>query len=330
MDLNRDLDGTIDTWIADTPFIRDNDLGLLTHAYFDGCKPHTRRAYFIALRRFIAFLAANETRPDPRAVTTTTVSRYLEGMTGRRNAKLSSATRAQTLAALRRWFELLAAQAKVTRNPCLGVRAPIKRAKLGKAKRLSRQQLVRLFASMPPITPLNRRDRALMAFLFYTACRIGAALKLTHAAFQTHPEGKRVLLDEKFYTEHTMPVAPALADCLAPYLADIAPHADDAFVFLRYEVAQRAFTAKPLTYEDAYHIIRRRLRAAGITGKYSAHSFRRTAITMALENGMPLELAQKLANHARIETTLLYDERRRAVQPADLEYLTRPVRRRAA
>lgn len=323
-----DIDNAIDTWIDDATLIRENDLGLVTHAYFDGCKPHTRRAYFIALRRFLAYLDANGIG-DPSAVTTTTISRYLEGMTGRRKAKLSPATRAQTLAALRRWFELLAADAKITRNPCMGVRSPIKRAKLGKAKRLSQRQLARLFASMPPITPLNRRDRALVAFLFYTACRIGAALKLTHAGFQPHPKGLRVVLDEKFDTEHTMPVAPELAAYLAPYLADIAPHTDHAFVFRRYDPARRVFTADPLAYEDAYHVIKRRLRAVGIKGKYSAHSFRRTAITMALENGMPIELAQKLANHARVETTLLYDERRQAVSNEDLDYL-RPMAKRAA
>lgn len=70
---------------------------------------------------------------------------------------------------------------------------------------------------------------------------------------------------------------------------------------------------------DAYEMIKRRLKDAGIRGNYSCHSFRATGITTFLENGGSLETAQWIAGHADSRTTKLYDRRNQRATREDLE-----------
>lgn len=64
-----------------------------------------------------------------------------------------------------------------------------------------------------------------------------------------------------------------------------------------------------MSQADAYRMIRRRAKAAGIQTKIGNHTFRATGITAYLENGGKLEIAQQIAAHESSRTTGLYDRR---------------------
>jgi site-specific recombinase XerD len=64
-----------------------------------------------------------------------------------------------------------------------------------------------------------------------------------------------------------------------------------------------------MTQADAYRMIERRSRAAGIKTKIGNHSLRATGITDYLRSGGTLEHAQAMANHSSPSTTKLYDWR---------------------
>lgn len=64
-----------------------------------------------------------------------------------------------------------------------------------------------------------------------------------------------------------------------------------------------------MTQSDAYRMIARRSRIAGIATKIGNHSFRTTGITEYLRNGGRREIAQQMANHESARTTGLYDRR---------------------
>jgi site-specific recombinase XerD len=64
-----------------------------------------------------------------------------------------------------------------------------------------------------------------------------------------------------------------------------------------------------MTQPDAYRMIGRRARDAGIATKIGNHSFRATGITEYLRNGGRREIAQQMANHESARTTGLYDRR---------------------
>jgi integrase len=60
---------------------------------------------------------------------------------------------------------------------------------------------------------------------------------------------------------------------------------------------------------NAWQIVRRRAKAAGIATEVCNNTFRGTGITAYLENGGTLEKARQMAAHASTRTTQLYDRR---------------------
>jgi integrase len=60
---------------------------------------------------------------------------------------------------------------------------------------------------------------------------------------------------------------------------------------------------------NAWAMVRRRAKAAGITTEVCNHAFRGTGITAYLENGSTLKKAHQMAAHASTRTTQLYDRR---------------------
>ncbi len=71
----------------------------------------------------------------------------------------------------------------------------------------------------------------------------------------------------------------------------------------------KQLTFTPLPQANAYAMIQRRTKAAGIETKIGNHTFRATGITAYLKNGGTLEKAAAMANHASTRTTQLYDRR---------------------
>jgi len=69
----------------------------------------------------------------------------------------------------------------------------------------------------------------------------------------------------------------------------------------------RPLSLSPMRQADAWRMIRRRARTAGIPTKIGCHTFRATGITAYLENGGTLEHAQRIAAHESPRTTKLYD-----------------------
>jgi hypothetical protein len=66
---------------------------------------------------------------------------------------------------------------------------------------------------------------------------------------------------------------------------------------------------RPLDRKDAFGMVQRRAKAAGIQTKIGCHTFRATGITIYLTNGGDLEKAQQMAAHESPRTTKLYDRR---------------------
>jgi hypothetical protein len=74
-----------------------------------------------------------------------------------------------------------------------------------------------------------------------------------------------------------------------------------------------------LSRKDAWAMLKRRLRDAGLSTIYSNHSFRAAGITNYLENDGTLEMAQRIAGHADSRTTKFYDRRGQKVLSEDME-----------
>jgi integrase len=84
----------------------------------------------------------------------------------------------------------------------------------------------------------------------------------------------------------------------------------------------RPLSLKPIDRRDAYRMVARIAKAAGIAHHISPHSLRHAAITNALDAGVPLRDAQILARHADPRTTEHYDRARGNLDRHGVHFLT--------
>lgn len=140
--------------------------------------------------------------------------------------------------------------------------------------------------------------------------RIGAALSMKVEDVYVQNRRLWVRLHEKGGKRHDMPCHHNLEAYLHAYI-EAAGIADDAKgpLFRTIGRGTGILTATPLPQANAYQMIRRRAKAAGIATKVGNHTFRATGITAYLKNGGTLEKAAQMANHASTRTTQLYDRR---------------------
>jgi integrase len=90
---------------------------------------------------------------------------------------------------------------------------------------------------------------------------------------------------------------------------------------LLFQSCSRAgqLAGNPLPQANAYAMIQRRAKAAGIAARVGNHTFRATGVTAYLNNGGTLEKAARMANHASARTTQLYDRRTEEVTLDEVE-----------
>ena len=72
-------------------------------------------------------------------------------------------------------------------------------------------------------------------------------------------------------------------------------------------------TGNALTSKAICELVKRRLKAAKLPERLSPHSFRVSAVTDLLTQGVPLEDVQYLARHSSPRTSRLYDRRQKKV-----------------
>lgn len=277
--------------------------------------PNTRRAYLHAIDGFAAWCVSHGLT-DLGDIEPVHVAAYIETL----HARLAVPSIKQHLAAIRMLFDWLVVGQVVAVNPASAVRGPKHSVKKGKTPVLTAEEARTLLDSIEPVSLMALRDRALIALMVYTFARVGAALKMqTHDVFV---QGRRlwVRLHEKGGKQHQMPCHHNLETYLHAYLEDAQLDADPkGFLFRTALRRSGTLTNRPLSQADAYRMINRRTKAAGIFTKIGNHSFRATGITEYLRNGGKLEIAQQMANHESARTTGLYDRRNDALTLDEVE-----------
>jgi integrase/recombinase XerD len=280
--------------------------------------PHTRRAYF---RNAVNFLKWCEERNvhDLRAIKPMMVAAYIEHLKPT-HAKPSVK---QHLATVRMLFDWLVTGHVVDLNPAHAVRGPKYVVSKGLTPVLDAEETKRLLESIPVTRSgkakdqadengkpnlVGLRDRALIAAMFFTFARVGAAVAMSVEDY--YPQGKRwwLRLQEKGGKQHDMPAHHTLEAYLDEYVKAAGLAADSKGPLFRSAPGTGdELTRNPLRTADVWRMIRRRAKQAGIQTKIGCHSFRATGITNYLEHDGTLEKAQQMAAHASPRTTKLYD-----------------------
>ena len=276
--------------------------------------PNTRRAYGRAAGNFFAWMEARGLALEQ--IGPVHVATWVEQL--QRNYETASVK--QKLAGVRMLFDYLVTGGVLRSNPVSSVRGPRHSVRRGKTPILDGKEAGQLLASIPTDNIAGLRDRALIALMTYTFARIGAALAMRVEDVFRERNRLLVRLREKGSKRHAMPCHHALEDYLAAYIDAAGIRLDSATpLFRSIDRKTKQLSGRPLSQADAWEIMSRRARAAGIQTAVSNHTFRGTGITAYLENGGTLERARDMANHASSRTTQLYDRRSDKATLADVE-----------
>jgi integrase/recombinase XerD len=274
--------------------------------YAEHHNPHTQKAYMRAVRLFLGW--AEGQGVELAAITPGMVGQYLVGLGG------SAAKRNLHLSALRGFFDRLVNRHVCILNPAASVKGVKEQVLEGKTPEITIEQARTLLAAATH-DMVGLRDRAILATLAYTACRGGAVAKLRLGDFQHDGQQYVLRFQEKGGKSREIPVRHDLESFILAYVeaAGIGGDAKESPLFRMGNGRTRKLSGTAMTSKRICELVKRRLKDAGLPSRLSPHSFRVTAITDLLTQGIPLEDVQYLAGHAEPRTTGLYDRRKKKV-----------------
>jgi site-specific recombinase XerD len=280
---------------------------------------NTRRAYYKAACRFSDWCEERGLH-DLARVKPIHVAAFIEELL----QSLSKPSVKQHLAALRMLFDWLVVGHIIDVNPAHAVRGPKHSVRKGKTPVLTAEEARTLLDSIPATRTLKLnggekkelpcvvglRDRALIGLMVFTFARVGTAAGMKVEDYFIQGRRGWVRLHEKGGKRHDVPANHNLDEYLEAYIKGAQLEVDPKGSLFRTAVGKSdALTRRPMRQADAYRMIRRRAKAAGIHTKIGNHTFRATGITAYLRNGGRLEVAQQIAAHESSRTTGLYDRR---------------------
>ena len=277
--------------------------------------PNTRRAYARAAVEFFDWLEARGVT-HITAVESVHVAAYIEQLQKSRSAPTANLR----LAALRHMFNWMVIGQIMPVNPASAVRGPRHIVRRGKTPVLDPAEARQLIDAIDTTTVIGLRDRALIGLMVYSFARIGVAIGMRVEDVYSQNQRLWVRLHEKGGKQHAMPCHHNLEAYLHEYIdgAGLATE-PKALLFQSYSRATGQLTGNPLPQANAYAMIQRRAKSAGITTRVGNHTLRATGVTAYLKNGGTLERAAQMANHASTRTTQLYDRRAEEVTLDEVE-----------
>ena len=198
----------------------------------------------------------------------------------------------------------------------------VKGTRLPAGREVPLRELAALFRACAAAGPSGVRDAAAMALLYGAGLRRAEAVALDVDAFNC--EAIRVL--GKGNRERLVPLGPGALAALRAWLELRGPKAGPLLCRVNRggRVELRAMTAGSLMRA----LERRRVEAdagpGGAIPHLSPHDLRRSYLTGLLRAGADLSTVQRLAGHASVVTTTLYDRRGAAEQLAAVQLLAVP------
>jgi integrase/recombinase XerC len=277
--------------------------------------PHTLRNYRIDLDQFLAFARERTGTPEGPpldGVDHLMVRGFLAWLHGRR---VSRATMARKLAAVRSFFRFLCRQGRLRANPAELVRAP--RLPVRTTPHLSVDEAFQLLAAsaqqaeatgaaapkqVETAAHLRLRDRAILEVFYGAGLRIGELVALDLPDVDLAEGLARVR--GKGRKERVVPVGRTAVEALRDYLAvrDAGRQlraGDQPALFLNHRGGR-------LTTRGVSRIVLRYLLSSGVGKKVTPHGLRHSFATHLLDAGADLRAIQELLGHARLGTTQRY------------------------
>ena len=225
---------------------------------------------------------------------------------------MTNATIRRKMTALRSLYSYLQTYGYSGANPAHGdfVDAPSV-PRDGKTVGLSPEDCRRLLDAPNTSNPVGVRDRAMIAVLAYTGCRVGELTKLKVGSYKTTGGHKVVEIFGKGGKERRVPLHPEAFERLEMWLDVGGLRNASSMPLFPPQTSARGkgsdgFGGKAMTRRAVQMLIEKYVRKLKLDPAVTVHSMRVTAITTARERGSDIIDLQDFAGHADPRTTLTY------------------------
>jgi integrase/recombinase XerC len=278
-----------------------------------GASVHTLRAYERELLGFVAFIVQNYgSEQSADRIEHTHIRAYMGTLYDR---KLSKASAARALAAIRSWFKWLARGGFVEQNAAALVATP---------------RLPKHLPRVPTIEQMNRvvdsvgedaaswpaRDAAILELLY--GCGIRNAELTGLNVEDIHWANEAILVRGKGQKQRYVPLGDAAAQALRAYLGERAARLAAAgpsgartpalLVNLQLRGLCKPGGQARLTTRSVGRIVKRIAILRGLSADVHPHTLRHAFGTHLLEEGADLRAIQELLGHERLSTTQRYTQ----------------------
>ena len=245
----------------------------------EGCTENTIHYYMGTLGRFF-----NEINQRLEEITADQVRYYLAVRSTR--DKLSKTSQDNELRVLKSFFKWCSGEEYIGRNPTENIKAVRKEKRIKRPFSETELELIREKAG-------NKRDRAIVEVLYSTGVRVSELCGMDIGDV----ENDEIVVFGKGEKERKVYLNARARIAIAEYLKTRTDNEVALFVGER--------TKKRLNKGGVEWIVRELGKSAGVPNCHP-HRFRRTAGTIALNRGMPLEQVQQMLGHEDIATTTIY------------------------
>lgn len=283
--------------------------------------PKTRSNYDRDLRQFLAFADVPTDRPEALAgVRPHQVAAWRDRL---REQGLTNASIRRKMTVLRSLYSYLQTYGFVGANPAHSdfVAAPAV-PRDGKTVALSPEGCRRLLDAPKssrrdedtgediPL-PAGFRDRALLAVLAFTGCRVGELTRLKVGSYKQNGVHRVLEIMGKGGKERLVPVHLEAAERLEAWLDIAGIRGEFGQPLFRPTIAawghpRQAFAPRPMSTRAVQKLVEAYVRQLGLDPNVTVHSLRVTALTTAREQGSDIIDLQDFAGHADPRTTLTY------------------------
>lgn len=252
-------------------------------------------------------LLAYEAWLKERQLTALTVgtTQLIDFVGERRTSGSAPSSVARQIAAIRMLHRFMATEEIRPDDPAAqldGLKVPS-----GIPKPLSEVQVTSLLDAVVGVAPLDRRDRALLEFLYATGARVSEVVGLSIGDIDF--DDSLVRLFGKGSKERIVPYGSTAATALDDWFATDGRAQFVPTKWKRRGDAEAVFLNQRggrLTRQGAWLVIKKYGDRAGITEPLSPHVLRHSCATHLLDHGADLRIVQEMLGHASISTTQVY------------------------
>jgi site-specific recombinase XerD len=276
--------------------IPEREMELFVAAFLSRWQGNSQIAYSSDVRTFRDWCAENDLHPfDARRVHIEAYVRYL-----REDRKNVPSTINRRIISIRQFFEIAIDDDYMVKNPCRNVIVPRARLDLSKKVSMNREEVQRFLRAA---YDTSASEYAMCALMAYLGLRVTEACNLDVGDVLQFSKGHRVVVFVgKGGDPACLPQPPVVMRALDAVIDELGRR--EGPLFLRRDGSR-------MTRRSADRVVKRHAKTAGIGMSVSPHTLRHSAITNAIDAGIPLREVQIAARHRDISTTIrLYDRGR--------------------